>query len=112
MQTNVDAMTAAIKALSGGMAGGVAGGAFLQNGLAKTVERIAIDADMQNYERQVLVSFLAGKTTNGYAPASGQIVGILKQMKDTMVKDLSATKAAEEAAIKTFDEMMAAKTKE
>jgi len=112
LQTNVDALSAAIKALEGGMAGGVAGGAFLQNGLAQTVERIAIDADMQNYERQVLVSFLAGKSTNGYSPASGQIVGILKNMKDTMVKELSEVKGAEAGAIKTFDEMMAAKTHE
>jgi len=48
----------------------------------------------------------------GYAPASGQIVGILKQMKDTMATDLADTTAAEEAAVKDFDGLVAAKEKQ
>jgi len=39
-------------------------------------------------------------------------VGILKQMGDTMAKDLAEATAAEEAAIKAYKELMAAKTKE
>jgi hypothetical protein len=48
----------------------------------------------------------------GYAPASGEIVGILKTMHDEMSADIAEEKAAEEAAIKAYDELMAAKTKE
>merc|ERR1719326_931671 len=48
----------------------------------------------------------------GYAPASGQIVGILKQMTDTMEADLASATAEEEAAIKEFKGLVAAKTKE
>merc|ERR1719183_1330643 len=48
----------------------------------------------------------------GYAPASGQIVGILKQMTDTMEADLASITSEEEAAIKDFNGLMAAKTKE
>merc|ERR1719183_1969530 len=48
----------------------------------------------------------------GYAPASGQITGILKQMTDTMVKDLASITSDEKAAIKDFNGLMAAKTKE
>merc|ERR1719326_784193 len=48
----------------------------------------------------------------GYAPASGQIVGILKQMTDTMSSELASATADEEAAIKDFDGLVAAKTKE
>merc|ERR1712106_989804 len=55
-----------------------------------------------------LVSFLSGS----YAPASGQITGILKTMHDEMAKDIAEEKAAEDAAIKAYDELMAAKTKE
>jgi len=47
-----------------------------------------------------------------YAPASGEIVGILKQMGDTMQKDIAELVAQEEAAIKAYDELMAAKQKE
>merc|ERR1719158_1958336 len=50
--------------------------------------------------------------SSGYAPASGQIVGILKQMTDTMESDLADATAKEEAAIKEFKGLMAAKTKE
>merc|ERR1719305_2288167 len=48
----------------------------------------------------------------GYAPASGEIVGILKTMHDEMTADFNEEKAAEEAAIKAYDELMASKTKE
>merc|ERR1719265_1322965 len=48
----------------------------------------------------------------GYVPQSGQIVGILKQMKDEMDASYAEAKAAEEAAIKIFQEMMGAKKKE
>merc|ERR1719454_649407 len=58
----------------------------------------------------MITSFL---TQSGeYAPASGSIVGILKQMTDTMASDLASATAEEEAAIKEFDGLMAAKTKE
>merc|ERR1719395_268639 len=62
----------------------------------------------------MITSFLTqgqGEST-GYAPASGQIVGILKQMTDTMEKDFADAKAAEQASVKDFNGLMAAKTKE
>merc|ERR1719265_1501054 len=61
-------------------------------------------------QQQDLVSFLSGSSE--YAPASGEIVGILKTMHDEMTADAAQDKAAEEAAIKAFDALMAAKTKE
>merc|ERR1719440_1731041 len=65
---------------------------------------------MSAVDRDVLSSFLS--ESSGYAPASGQIVGILKQMKDTMAKDLADATAAEEAAIKEFDSLIGAKEKQ
>jgi septal ring factor EnvC (AmiA/AmiB activator) len=62
----------------------------------------------------MLTSFLTqgqGEST-GYVPASGQITGILKQMTDTMQKSLDTATAEETSAIKDFDALMAAKTKE
>merc|ERR1719352_1420773 len=43
---------------------------------------------------------------------SGQIVGILKEMHDEMTAEFAEEKAAEEAAIKSYDTLMSAKTKE
>merc|ERR1712048_1321577 len=66
--------------------------------------------DMSSVDREMLASFLSGKS--GYAPASGEILGILKQMDDEMQADLKDATAAEEAAIKAFEGLVAAKTKE
>merc|ERR1719380_525401 len=68
--------------------------------------------DISSMDREMITSFLTQGQSSGYAPASGQIVGILKQMTDTMEKDLADATAAEEAAIKDFKGLVAAKTKE
>merc|ERR1719482_1216384 len=62
----------------------------------------------------MLASFLStgAKGKQGYAPASGEILGILKQMKDEMEKDHEELKADEAGALQSFEEMMAAKEKE
>merc|ERR1719398_87100 len=65
-------------------------------------------------DREMITSFLTQGQgeASGYVPASGQIVGILKQMTDTMEKDLADATSEEEAAIKAFKGLLAAKTKE
>merc|ERR1719207_489978 len=47
-----------------------------------------------------------------YAPASGQIVGILKGMKDDMEAELKEAVATEEKSIAGFGELKASKEKE
>merc|ERR1719305_176221 len=47
-----------------------------------------------------------------YAPASGQIFGILKQMKETFESNLSQSQKDELAAQDTFAQLKAAKTEE
>merc|ERR1719336_3250479 len=63
-------------------------------------------------DRELLASFLAQGHSEGYVPQSGQIVGILKQMQETMEKSLKVAIAEEEQAISDFRVLMAAKTKE
>merc|ERR1719321_1332193 len=48
----------------------------------------------------------------GYVPQSAEIVGILKQMKDEMEKDLAETEEAEKNAQAEFEALVAAKEKE
>lgn len=105
MKTNVAAMGKAIGAISSGMEG-----AFLQTNGASTLRKLSVDMDMSSVDRDVLSSFLSESST--YAPASGQIVGILKQMEETMAKDLADSTAAEETSKKEFDVLVAAKTKQ
>merc|ERR1719162_1421538 len=60
----------------------------------------------------MMTAFLTQGQGEGYAPASGSIVGILKQMTDTMASDLAAATSEEESAVKDFNGLVAAKTKE
>jgi len=70
--------------------------------------------DISSVDRDMITAFLTqGQSdASGYAPASGQIVGILKQMLDTMQSELDSATAEEKAAIKDFNGLIAAKTKE
>jgi peptidoglycan hydrolase CwlO-like protein len=108
-KTNIAAMKKATAAISKGM-----GGAFLQTSAASVVKQLSITMDISSMDREMITSFLTQGQgeSDGYAPASGQIVGILKQMTDTMEKDLAEATAEEEAAVKDFKGLMAAKTKE
>jgi len=99
---NIAACAQAYTAIEKGM-----GAAFLQSQTASRVLRIA-----QKRQEADLVAFLSGTQGENYAPASGSIVGILKQMQDEMEADFAEAKAAEEAAIKAYDTLMQAKTKE
>merc|ERR1719456_855823 len=65
---------------------------------------------MNPADRDDLASFLSEGSS--YAPQSGQIVGILKTLKDEMEKDLADATSAENGAIASFDSLVAAKKKE
>merc|ERR1719487_2915391 len=68
--------------------------------------------DISSLDRDMITAFLTQSSDSGYVPQSGQIVGILKQMTDTMERDLADITAVEEKAIKDYEGLMAAKTKE
>merc|ERR1719346_292692 len=68
--------------------------------------------DMMDDDRQDLIAFLSNSQGADYAPQSGQIVGILKTMGDEMAAGLAEAVKAEEAAIATYEKLMAAKKKE
>merc|ERR1719281_1405861 len=89
-----------------------AGGAFLQTSTASVLKKLSITVDLSSMDREMLTSFLTQSSDAGYAPASGQITGILKQMTDTMEKELASATAEENSAISEYDGLMAAKTKE
>jgi septal ring factor EnvC (AmiA/AmiB activator) len=105
--TNLAALKKALAAIEKGMAGG-----FLQTSSAAVLRRLVLSQDISNNDRDRLTAFLTMGSDTRYAPASGEIVGILKQMGDTMEKDIADLIAQEEAAIKAYDELMAAKQKE
>merc|ERR550514_1724939 len=107
-KANIAAMGKAVAAIEKGAGG------FLQTSAVNLLKSISITVDLNPGDRDTLSAFLA--TANGqsseYAPASGEITGILKQMKETMEADLADATAKEKDAVKTFDAMAAAKAKE
>jgi len=106
--TNISAIAAAVAALEKGMLG-----SFLQSGSANLIRTYAMEkATMEDAARQMLLSFLAGTTSEGYAPKSGEITGILKQMGDEMAAALADAEKTESDAASTYEAMMSAKTKE
>merc|ERR1719387_2254175 len=104
---NLAALKKALSAIEKGMAGG-----FFQKRAAALLRRLTLGSDISNHDRDTLTAFLMEGSDTRYAPASGEIVGILKQMGDTMEKDIADLIAQEEAAKKAYDELMAAKQKE
>merc|ERR1719230_1087860 len=108
---NIDAILKATAALEKGMAG-----SFLQTQSASVLKKILsaqATQDMLEEDRQTLLSFLSGNPfSQGYAPQSGQIVGLLKQLGDDMATSLAEIMIAEEKAVFTYGELMKAKTAE
>mmetsp|Transcript_114838 Transcript_114838/g.203448 ORF Transcript_114838/g.203448 Transcript_114838/m.203448 type:complete len:691 (+) Transcript_114838:63-2135(+) len=108
LKTNIAALSKAIPAIESGMAG-----AFLQTSGASTLRRLTMsNININPSERDLLTSFLMAGHQNGYVPKSGEIVGILKTIKDEMTAELADTTEAEKGAISDFEGLVAAKKKE
>merc|ERR1719487_2117898 len=109
---NLDAMTSAIAALEKGMGGG-----FLQSktSLMDRLHKILNSAQcLDTYQRSTVTSFLAGTQNpfGDYHSQSGEIVGILKTMKDEMDASLNGAVSDEEKAAAGYAELAAAKKEE
>jgi hypothetical protein len=106
---NVAALGGAIEALAKGM------GAFLQAPKNPRLARVVRASEaVDDFEKKNLLALLEGKQNpfGDYSSQSGEIVGMLKAMKDEMDKDLKGAVSAEEEAQKGFDELAAAKKSE
>jgi hypothetical protein len=102
--TNLAALTKAIPAIENGMKG-----AFLQTAAANVIRQFAMDrADLPDASRQEILAFLSGSESQGYVPQSGEIVGILKTMKDEMEAGLKSATDEENAAIQSYKALVAA----
>jgi len=106
LETNLAALAKATAAIEKG-----AGGAFLQTEAASALKTFVMGKNnMYDADRNDILSFLSG--SSDYAPASGQITGILKTMNDEMTADLDDATKTEAASVAAFDELIAAKKKE
>merc|ERR1719181_2018590 len=91
-EANLGALSKAIPAIEKGM-----GSAFLQTQSASVLRQLSETAEMNAADRDLLASFLS--EGENYAPKSGEIVGILKQLEDEMQKDFDDATKEEIAAL-------------
>jgi len=106
-KTNLAGVSSAIPALEKGMGSS----AFMQLPMSKQVRTIVEASKFVNsYDRGLVTSFL--DQSGDYVPASGQIVGILKNMKDEMEASIKDLTASEASAVSGYEDLKAAKTKE
>merc|ERR1719502_1220041 len=137
---NIDALDRAIPAIEKGMGqvGGMRGApltaeqatlqagrdanALLQTAVGKAdraqLRSLLTNGDFKSVDetdRTTLLAFLSENqpiSVDAYAPQSGEILGILKQLRDEMQADRQEAIDAEEKAKKEFEELVAAKEKE
>merc|ERR1719390_171565 len=101
-------MTGALAALEKGM-----GSSFLQGHSQRLTRVVQAAQTVDDYQREMILNLLQGQNPFGdYSARSGEIVGILKAMKDEMDKDLGGAVSAEEEAVKAFEAMASAKKPE
>jgi len=103
--TDTAAVVKAVAALSSGVAG-----SFLQTPAARNLQSIVSRSDLTGSDQEAVSAFLSEHSE--YAPQSGEIIGILKQLGGTMAENLAAAIAEEKAAITTYEGLIAAKEKE
>jgi uncharacterized protein YoxC len=106
LKANIGALNEAIPAIEKGMAG-----SFLQTRQGSQLSRIAeVSMSLTDGQKSELQAFLQGSSE--YAPASGQIVGILKTMKDEMEANLAEITKTENESATAHNGMVAAKNSE
>eukprot|EP00929_Paragymnodinium_shiwhaense_P014906 TRINITY_DN1228_c0_g2_i1.p1 TRINITY_DN1228_c0_g2~~TRINITY_DN1228_c0_g2_i1.p1 ORF type:complete len:762 (-),score=311.17 TRINITY_DN1228_c0_g2_i1:123-2336(-) len=116
LKTYVDSLARAVPAIMNGMAGTrdqAAAQLQLGTGLASAIRKAAAsDLSLTEDDRQSVVAFIGNGQESGYIPASTEVLGILKTMKEDFEGNLAELTATEEEAVKLHDNLIAAKTKE
>jgi hypothetical protein len=107
-ETNIASLSKAIPAIEKGMSGA----AFLQLPFASRVHKLLESYDnLDAMDRQDALAFL-DQSSSDFSSNAGQIVGILKQMKDEMEANLKEAIADEEKAAAGFAELEKSKNTE
>lgn len=113
---NLASMTEALAAIKKGQ-----GDSFLQTSGVDVLRRLATTSDLADWDRKTLVSFLSSNQGEGQSDAqsdstyeadTGDIIGIISQMKETLEKDISDADVAEKKAVDDYNSLWDSKQKE
>lgn len=104
LKANIAGMASAIPALEKGMGGA----SFVQLPQASLIKKLVSSSPtLDTMDRNNVMAFL--EQSGDYVPQSGQIVGILKSMKDDMEKSLADAETAESVAVAGYGDLKASK---
>jgi hypothetical protein len=107
-KTNIEGLASAIPAIEKGMGGA----SFIQTPLgSRVVKLIESFPQMDPMDRRQAIAFLQGGDS-AESGGAGEILGIMKQMKETMEANLAEAVADEEKAAAGFADLEASKNKE
>merc|ERR1719316_2196560 len=85
----------------------------MPDGVADRVKKLVESSALASeFDRQQVTAFLEQKDGQDYVPQSGQIVGILKAMKDEMEVNLKKLETEEEESAKGFSDLKSSKSME
>jgi len=109
-EVNIASMASAIPAIEKGMSGA----ALLQMPKChKLKQLVSASTTVDAMDQRDLLAFLeGGSSSDEYSPGAGQILGILKQMKDEFEANLKEAVESEDSALAGFAELKASKEKE
>merc|ERR1719446_833143 len=82
----------------------------IQYQVAKNSKRL--EGVLTHTERKKIEAFIQSSSSSKYAPQSGEIFGILEQMKESFESNLAELQKEEAANVKAFGELKAAKNEE
>merc|ERR1719506_1309508 len=90
----------------------------LQTSSAATLRHCAMSLDLPEWDRQNLFAFLSTDEDNQdseeerYEPQSGDVIGIISQLKETTEKEIAEAQEAEKKALDEHNALVGAKTRE
>ena len=67
---------------------------------------------LSSKQRKTMTGFIQAPFTGEYSAQSGEIVGILKNMKDTFITNLGNARAGEKASLRAFNKYIEVMTAE
>merc|ERR1719420_89508 len=114
-KTNLASLSKAIPAIEKGMSGAALIQATGESKMERLRRYVEITKYVSNDERSELLAFLdqgADESDASQSQGAGEILGILKNMKDEMEKDLGELQAEEKQAHEGFNDLKAAKEQE
>lgn len=109
-KTNIGALGSAIPTLEKAMAGGAS---FVQLPHSKLIKNLAEqNQNIDEWDKRALVAFLEHKDGNDSPGSSGQIIGVMKQLKDDMEAEDKEADEEEAKNSADFAELKSTKEKE